>query len=124
MGRGGARSGAGRKRGSVTRKTTEIAQRAAAEGITPLEVILTAMRKRVEASDWAGAAAIAKDAAPYMHPRLATMQHSGPGGGPIATVDLSKLSNEQLAALEPILSALATAGGPARTGEGGTSPEG
>ena len=28
----------------------------------------------------------AKDAAPYMHPRLAAIEHSGPDGGPIQVV--------------------------------------
>jgi hypothetical protein len=36
-GRGGKRPGSGRKKGSATKKTREIADRAAAEGITPLE---------------------------------------------------------------------------------------
>jgi hypothetical protein len=36
MNRGGKRAGAGRKPGSLTKKTREIAERAAADGITPL----------------------------------------------------------------------------------------
>src|ERR1700687_2675729 len=43
MTRGGKRSGAGRKRGSLSRKTRVIAERAAVDGITPLEVILRTM---------------------------------------------------------------------------------
>jgi hypothetical protein len=47
---------------------------------------------------------------------------SGPDGGPVQTVDLSKLTDEQLAALEPVLAMLAGSGiapGPAknRTGQ-------
>ena len=84
-GKGGKRPGAGRKKGSVTKKTREIADRAAAEGITPLEVMIAAMRAHYDAKPprLDEAAAIAKDAAPYMHPRLAAVEHSGEGGGPM-----------------------------------------
>ena len=94
MARGGARPGAGRPKGAVTRKTAEIANRAMEEGVTPLEVMLTSMRALwVEATDDAGkvidpakakeATAIAKDAAPYVHPRLQSVAHGGPDGGPL-----------------------------------------
>lgn len=43
MSRGGKRIGAGRKAGSVTRRTREIAERAHAEGKAPLEVMLENM---------------------------------------------------------------------------------
>lgn len=91
-GRGGARKGAGRKTGSATKKTREIADKAAAEGVTPLEVMLFTMRALLaEAEDvvaeqvaagqpicWPhgllqDAANVAKDAAPYMHPRLSSV---------------------------------------------------
>lgn len=74
---GGKRNGSGRKAGSATQKTREIANRAAAEGITPLEVMLHAMRKHYEAGALDAAASIAKDAAPYMHPRLNTTTLKG-----------------------------------------------
>ena len=83
--RGGARQGSGRKKGSVAVKTNHIAAQAAAEGITPLEVMLKAMRLKVDENDWTGAASIAKDAAPYMHARLQSVEQSGPGGGAILT---------------------------------------
>ena len=44
MSRGGKREGAGRKPGSLTTRTREIAERASAEGKTPLEVMLDNMR--------------------------------------------------------------------------------
>jgi hypothetical protein len=72
--RGGARPGAGRKRGGLSKKTTEVAARAAEQGVTPLEVLLEAMRRHYDAGELDRAAAFAKDAAPYMHPRLSTMQ--------------------------------------------------
>lgn len=73
----------------------------AATGITPLEVMLKAMREfHDEAQKARGeerrdllirAADLAKDAAPYVHPRLTAIAHSGPGGGAIphsVTVEL------------------------------------
>lgn len=45
---------------------------------------------------------------------------TGKDGGPIKTQDLSRLSDEQLAALDAILGTVADAGG----GEGGDSPQG
>jgi hypothetical protein len=81
--RGGARKGAGRKVGSATAKTRAIADKAAASGITPLEVILEAMNSFRDGGDLEKAAGFAKDAAPYMHPRLAAIEHTGEGGGPI-----------------------------------------
>lgn len=56
---------------------------AAAGGITPLDVMLRAMRAHVDAGNLDAAAGIAKDAAPYVHARLAAMQVSGLEGGPI-----------------------------------------
>lgn len=85
MAHGGARKGAGRKPGSLTTRTRAIAEQAIAEGITPLEVMLGAMRARYEAGDLLAAASLAKDAAPYVHPRLAAIEQSGPDGGAIAT---------------------------------------
>ena len=70
---GGRRPGAGRKPGSAARKTREIADRAAEEGITPLEVMLKAMRIHADAERWDDAASVAKDAAPYMHARLSSV---------------------------------------------------
>lgn len=87
MARGGARSGAGRPAGSSNKRTKAIkaiTDRAMAEGITPLEVMLMAMRKHLEGTtpDYDAAASVAKDAAPYMHPRLSSIDanHSGEVG--------------------------------------------
>lgn len=81
--RGGARKGAGRKAGSATQKTREIADKAAAAGITPLEVMLEAMNSFRESGDMEKAAGFAKDAAPYIHPKLAAIEHTGKDGGAI-----------------------------------------
>jgi hypothetical protein len=98
-GRGGKRTGSGRKPGSANTKTREIADKAIEDGTTPLEVMLRAMRRHVDAADKLGngkikvvdgnvvsqlsllteAAKIAKDAAPYIHPRLSAVDHTSKG---------------------------------------------
>jgi hypothetical protein len=64
---------------------------------------------------------MAKAAAPYVHPKLASMQHTGRGGGPIQTVDLTHASEEQLNALEAVFGPLAGSGD---DDEGDTGGEG
>lgn len=71
-GHGGAREGAGRKRGAI-RKATAAAQAKAAEGgILPLDFMLAVMRdetaKREERLD------MAKAAAPYVHAKLSSVE--------------------------------------------------
>lgn len=81
---GGRREGAGRKEGAATKKTREIANRSAAEGITPLEVQIKTMRAIWdEAIDKSGkvinipkakeACEVGRDALPYMHARFASV---------------------------------------------------
>lgn len=81
---GGKREGAGRKAGSVTKRTREVADRAMSEGLTPLEYMLGILRD-VNAEpgrrDWA-----AEKAAPYVHPKLAAVEHTGKDGGPVSFV--------------------------------------
>ena len=72
-GHGGRRPGAGRKLGGRNRSTLEIADRAAAAGITPLELILEAMRRYHGEGKFALALDAAVKAAPYVHPRLAAV---------------------------------------------------
>jgi hypothetical protein len=52
----------------------------------------------------------AKDAAPYCHSRLGSIEHSGRNGGPITTLDLTKVPDEQLSVLEAIFGPLAESG--------------
>jgi len=47
---------------------------------------------------------------------------TGKNGGPVQTIDLSKLTNDQIDQLERIASALAAAGGLAGGDQGGTPP--
>ena len=75
MARGGKRENAGRKPGAITKRTREIAEAASAGGITPLEYMLSQLRDvtldrevRMDA---------AKAAAPFVHARLAAVEHSG-----------------------------------------------
>jgi len=68
MPRGGRRPGAGRKPGSLTRRTREIAEQAAEDGITPLEYMLAVMRDPNEPPERQDD--MAKAAAPYVHPDL------------------------------------------------------
>jgi len=83
MANGGVRKGAGRKEGSANVKTREIADKAALEGITPLEYLLEVMRNEIPQEDetfvqlQAKRLDAAKAAAPYIHPRLAAIEHSG-----------------------------------------------
>ncbi|MBI1913608.1 MAG: hypothetical protein HYS12_02465 [Planctomycetes bacterium] len=83
MPRGGKRRGAGRPKGSKDTRgarkaraergriaVDEVLSPLAQEGLTPLQVMLKAMQIHVRARRWDKAAAIAKDAAPYEHPRL------------------------------------------------------
>lgn len=72
-GRGGRRPGAGRKPGAVTKKTREIAEKVAESGLTPLEVMIDAMLFLRDAGEREKAASIAKDAAPYVHARLSSV---------------------------------------------------
>lgn len=83
---GGPRSGAGRKPGTVSKQTKDrrrAIHKASSEGIMPLDVMLGTMR-----SLWAQAHygpvpneelklqahAVAKDAAPYLHPKLSNIE--------------------------------------------------
>ena len=75
MARGGKRDGAGRPAGSVTTKSREVAEQAAESGLTPLDYMLKVMRD--EAADEAKRLEAAKSAAPYVHQRLAAVEHSG-----------------------------------------------
>jgi hypothetical protein len=112
--KGGARPGAGRKEGSLSKRTREIAEVAAAQGITPLEVMMSTMmalykeagnysRDHHDHGDKANehddghtatitenrikllnmAATIARHAAPYVHPRLSAIEHTGKDGAPL-----------------------------------------
>ncbi len=87
--RGGERPGAGRKKGSPN-KASAARQKAITEsGLTPLDYMLGILRddkQEIDKRMWA-----AEKAAPYVHPRLAAVEHTGKDGGPIETRELSPL---------------------------------
>lgn len=74
--RGGKRPGAGRPVSEATKKRRDIAEKALDQGITPLEVMLAAMREALgpEGTNHVAAFNFAKEAAPYMHPKLAATE--------------------------------------------------
>jgi hypothetical protein len=125
MARGGKRDGAGRPAGAVTKRTREVAERALATGMTPLDVMLDNMRHfqqvaidaestlegltaeefseqvspdaspedqfkflLAQVKKTAGFRQLAQDAAsqaaPYIHPKLASVQHTGDPDKPIS----------------------------------------
>jgi len=83
MAKGGKRLGAGRPKGAISKSTRAIQEAANAAGVMPLDVMLQAMRADYAAGKLDEAAAHAEKAAPYLHPKLAAIEHSGPDGGPI-----------------------------------------
>lgn len=75
MASGGKRDGAGRKAGTPNKASVERQKAIADSGLTPLDYMLGILRdKGAEPEDrmWA-----AEKAAPYVHPRLAALEHSG-----------------------------------------------
>jgi hypothetical protein len=70
-GHGGRRAGAGRKPGSANRKTRELADQAAMEGINPVEYMLGVMRDPAVEPERRDRMVVA--AALYIHPRLAVV---------------------------------------------------
>jgi hypothetical protein len=81
--RGGKRKGAGRKAGALSKKTRHIAEIAIDEGITPLEVMLKEMRLAAATGDSELALEAAKAAAPYIHPKLSSVQVTGKDGAAV-----------------------------------------
>lgn len=66
---GGTRNGAGRKKGIPNKKTQELQEKVASEGITPLDFMLDIMRNEDE--DPFRRYQAARDSAPFIHPKLA-----------------------------------------------------
>lgn len=75
MARGGARPGAGRRKGARDKLDREAAEAAALSGIMPKDFLLSIMRDDSHVLDVRIEAA--KAAAPYYHARLAAIEHSG-----------------------------------------------
>jgi len=82
MPRGGKREGAGRKEGVPNKASAAREAEVKASGLTPLDYMLDVLRDKNETAEnrmWA-----AEKAAPYVHPRLAAVEHTGKDGGPVA----------------------------------------
>ncbi len=94
------------------------ARAAVPERKSPLEVMLLAMEAHVAAGELDKAADRAKDAAPYFHPRLSTVQATGKGGEAPGAGDA--VTNRQLAMaiLALLRSAAESDSGAARPGDG------
>ncbi len=69
----------GRQKGTPNKRTAEkmaLVDQATTSGISPLEVMLGAMREAWAQDDKEAAANFAKDAAPYVHPRLSAVDYT------------------------------------------------
>lgn len=77
----------GRKKGVRNKASAKMAAEIASTGETPAEYMLRVMRDRSVDHDRRDKMAVA--AAPYVHNRLAAIEHTGKDGGPIETVSLS-----------------------------------
>jgi hypothetical protein len=121
--RGGRRPGAGRPAGARSRATAAhkatLSDLAREHTTTALQVLVDVAKKGESESARVAAANAILDRA-YGKPRQ-SHEHSGPNGGPIASVDLTKLSGDELAQLESIFGPLAGSGdddAPDQGGEG------
>lgn len=81
MARGGPRPGAGRKPGAPNKATQEQRDAVEASGLTPLEYMLSVMRDQNASADRRDD--MAKAAAPYVHPKLSSVQHGGDPDNPL-----------------------------------------
>ena len=88
MAHGGSRPGAGRKPGSATTRTREIAN-AVAEGLTPLEYLTSVFRD--PAADEAKRIDAAKAAAPYVHARLNSVEMKGDPDNPLRLEEVRRV---------------------------------
>ncbi len=78
--RGGPRPGSGRKPGASNKRTKEAVAKAQKAGKLPLDVMLEAMRAAYKKGGAAAAFDFAKDAAPYLHAKLSSIEATGKGG--------------------------------------------
>lgn len=80
----GAPKTGGRKKGTPNRTSAAREQAIADSGLTPLDYMLQVMRD-VGADD-ARRLDAAKAAAPFVHPKLSSVEMAGPNGGPVETI--------------------------------------
>lgn len=97
-GHGGARANSGPKKGSSIRRSQQAVAKAEELGVDPVEMLLSLTKwafEQFNAKDEKGEFVgrtkenadmvkdYAKEAAPYVRPKLAAIEASGPDGGPI-----------------------------------------
>lgn len=111
--RGGKRPGAGRPAGARSRATKQmnasLSELAREHTATALNVLVEVAKKGESDSARVAAANATLDRG-YGKPSQ-SHEHTGAGGGPIQTVDLTRLSEDELDRLETILGPLAINGG-------------
>ena len=88
---GGYREGAGRKKGSPNQRRAEVAIKAAAEGITPIDYMLQIMRDEDAPQEMRLDAA--KSAAPYVHARLSAVTVGGDKDNPVSFIPTNFVIN-------------------------------
>jgi hypothetical protein len=117
----------GRQKGTPNKANAERQERIAASGITRLDAMIADMRFHWDAhqkalaeknmpeasKELALAREAAKDAAPYCHARLAAVEHTGKGGGPLQTQHLVGDAHAILARRIEALAARFASGEPA-----------
>ena len=84
MARGGSREGAGRPKGQRNVRTAEQAAAIEASGLTPLDYLMSVVRDIAAAKDERIDAA--KAAAPYVHPKLSSIEHRGDSDNPLEVI--------------------------------------
>jgi len=91
----------GRQKGTPNRATAARVAEIAASGLTPLDYMLRVMRDdeapKKRRDD------MAKAAAPYVHPRLAALGHSGKDWAPVV-VEIIRFSDDGNNTSEPVAS--------------------
>jgi hypothetical protein len=85
----------GRQKGTPNKKTRQFMERVQASGLVPLEYMLSVMRDETAPPERRDE--MAKAAAPFVHPRLATTRIQGDKDAPL--FDLSALTDNELAFL-------------------------
>lgn len=92
MTRGGNRAGAGQKPGAVNKTTAQQRKAVEESGLTPLDYLLSVMRdtdvprdERVDA---------ANKAAPYVHSKLATVDHRSTDGSMTPTIIFEGMADD------------------------------
>ena len=93
MKHGGKRPGAGRPKGSKDKITKKREAAISSSGLTPLQYLLSIIRDTTQ--EQSARVDAAKAAAPYVHPRLAAIEHSGEiGNKPLREMTEHELDNE------------------------------